>query len=139
LKSLICQLIRKYAKTKLITKTRRRVMVWSTPISEPVGTIAGIAAGELSSLCSQKVARALNIDRQSAEFLTTTVGHFAASVTSKVVVNAMCADPIGLGISPTTAALTAVTHGATRAYVLPPIKRALRGYPQDPVLKPSYS
>jgi hypothetical protein len=113
--------------------------MWSTPLSEPVGAIAGVAAGELASLCSNQVAQALELDQQQAEFVTTAVSHFLGSLASKAVVNTLCGDPIGLSISPTTAALTAVTHGAVRAYILPPIKNALRGYPQDQVLEPSYS
>jgi hypothetical protein len=111
-------------------------MTWSTPIAEPLGAIVGVAAGELASLASNRVSKALKINEQTAELLTTTSAHFAASVATKAAVNCACADPIGLGINPVTATCTSTVHGVARAYGVPAVKNALQGESEKPALNP---
>lgn len=100
-------------------------MPWSTPVAEPLGAIVGVAAGELASHYSDKVAKSLSLDKQTAKLLTTTTAHFAASVATKAAINIAAGDPVGLGISPVTAGMTSVAHGVTNAYIAPKVKRLL--------------
>jgi hypothetical protein len=100
-------------------------MAWSTPVAEPIGAISGVIAGEIASHYSDRLAKSLNLDRQTAKMLTTTTAHFVASVVTKGAINVAAGDPIAAGINPVTAAMTSTAHGATKAYVVPKVRQLI--------------
>ena len=100
-------------------------MAWSLAISEPIGTLGGIVAGELTSCAAKKVSKACGFSPTVSTLLTTTSGHFVGAVATKAIINVSLGDPIGLGITPITSGVTAVGHGLLKAYVKPQAKRIL--------------
>lgn len=101
-------------------------MPWSLPISEPVGTIAGIAVGELASHGAKKVSNWFGCSEQTAQFITTSVGHYTGALTTKAIINISLGDPVGLGVNPLSSGITAVGHGCYQAHLKPAVKLAFK-------------
>jgi hypothetical protein len=100
-------------------------MAWSLVVSEPLGTLVGIMAGEVSSSVAKKVSKSCGCNDTIATLVTTTVGHYVGAATTKAAINVMLVDPVGGAVTPVSSAVTAVGHGLLKAYAIPAVKKGL--------------
>jgi len=93
-------------------------MAWSMVVAEPIGIVVGVVCGRLCAQYGRKICQSCDIPDWIGGVAGGLIGHYAASVLSKAVINTIMVDPVGGAAnvaitSPSTALMHSIYEGVT--------------------------